>query len=213
MNDILNFIPQLWVVTQAMEEVANFISQPWHWSISGLAITGVMWALLYSGKQFGVSSNLRTMCTIAGAGKYSDFFKFDWKAQQWNLLFVAGAAIGGWIATSFLASPEPVAISTATETYLASVGINTPRTLAEGTGYVPAEIFTVDQLFSIRNLIMLIGGGFLVGFGTRWAGGCTSGHAISGLANLQLPSLVAVIGFFIGGLVMTWLVLPLLLNA
>ena len=197
--------------SRIMNDIINFISEPWHWSISGLAITGIMWALLYSGKQFGVSSNLRTMCSIAGAGKYADFFKFDWKAQRWNLLFVAGAIIGGWIATTFLASPEPVNIAVSTENYLASVGIDTPRTLAEGTGFLPTEIFAVDQLFSIRNLFLIIVGGFLVGFGTRWAGGCTSGHAISGLANLQLPSLVAVIGFFIGGLVMTWLVLPLLL--
>ena len=60
---------------------------------------------------------------------------------------------------------------------------------------------------------MLIGGGFLVGFGARYAGGCTSGHAISGLSNLQIPSLIAVIGFFIGGLTMTWIILPQLLGA
>jgi uncharacterized membrane protein YedE/YeeE len=53
-------------------------------------------------------------------------------------------------------------------------------------------------------------GGLLIGFGTRYAGGCTSGHAISGLSNLQLPSLVAVIGFFIGGLLMAHLILPLI---
>ena len=58
--------------------------------------------------------------------------------------------------------------------------------------------------------MVLAVGGFLVGFGTRYAGGCTSGHAISGLSNLQLPSLVAVIGFFIGGLVMTHLIFPYL---
>lgn len=49
-----------------------------------------------------------------------------------------------------------------------------------------------------------------MGFGARWAGGCTSGHAISGLSNLQLPSLVAVLGFFAGGLLMTHLLFPLL---
>ena len=59
---------------------------------------------------------------------------------------------------------------------------------------------------------MVLGGGFLVGFGARWAGGCTSGHAISGLADLQVPSLVAVVGFFVGGLAVTHLVLPLLLG-
>jgi uncharacterized membrane protein YedE/YeeE len=58
---------------------------------------------------------------------------------------------------------------------------------------------------------MLVVGGFLVGFGTRYAGGCTSGHAISGLSDLQLPSLIAVIGFFIGGLLMTYVFLPFIL--
>ena len=53
-------------------------------------------------------------------------------------------------------------------------------------------------------------GGFLVGFGTRYAGGCTSGHAISGLSNLQWVSLVAVIGFFAGGLLMTWVIYPMM---
>lgn len=195
-----------------MNDLLQFISQPWHWAVSGLAITGIMWSLLYSGKQFGISSSLRTMCTIAGADRYADYFRFDWRAQRWNLFFAGGAIIGGWIATTFLASPAPLAISTATETYLASVGIQVPRTLAEGTGYVPSEIFALDQFYSFQNLGLLVCGGFLVGFGTRWAGGCTSGHAISGLANLQLPSLVAVIGFFIGGLVMTWWVLPFLLR-
>ncbi|MCH8496791.1 MAG: YeeE/YedE family protein, partial [Balneolales bacterium] len=55
-------------------------------------------------------------------------------------------------------------------------------------------------------------GGFLVGFGARYAGGCTSGHAISGLSNLQVASLVAVIGFFIGGLIMTFLIYPIILS-
>jgi uncharacterized membrane protein YedE/YeeE len=59
--------------------------------------------------------------------------------------------------------------------------------------------------------VLVIVGGFLVGFGARWAGGCTSGHAISGLAALQVPSLLAVVGFFVGGLVVTHLLYPLLL--
>lgn len=193
--------------------IIDFLSQPWHWAVSGAAIAATMLALLYAGKEFGVSSNLRTMCTIAGAGKVNDFFKFDWKTQQWNLLFVGGAVIGGFIASHFLASPEPVAIAESTQAYLATLGIQYPATAAEGTGYVPVEVFGVENLWQPRNLLMLLGGGFLIGFGTRYAGGCTSGHAISGLANLQLPSLIAVIGFFIGGLLMSWVLLPLLFGA
>ncbi|OAV44585.1 YeeE/YedE family protein [Lewinella sp. 4G2] len=189
----------------------SLLKGSWHWSVSGLLIAGVMFALLYAGKQFGVSSNLRTMCTLAGAGKHSDFFRFDWKAQRWNLLFIAGAVIGGFIASTILANPEPVAISTATETYLSSLGIDAPSTGAQGTGYVPHELFSLAEI-NWLTLVLLVLGGFLIGFGTRWAGGCTSGHAISGLSNLQVPSLIAVVGFFAGGLLMTWLILPQLLN-
>ncbi len=184
---------------------------PWHWSVSGLLISAVMFALLYAGKTFGVSSNLRTMCSIAGAGKHTDFFKFDWKAQRWNLLFVGGAVIGGFIASTWLANPEPVAISEATEAYLASLSIDAPSSGRQGAGFVPHELFSLSE-FSWPSLSLLLLGGFLVGFGTRWAGGCTSGHAISGLSNLQVPSLIAVVGFFIGGLLMTWGVLPQLLR-
>lgn len=191
----------------------EFISQPWHWAVSGAMITGVMVMLLWFGGEFGVSSNLRTMCAIGGAGKKHDFFRFNWKDQIWNLVFIGGAVIGGFIASHFLASPDPVQISESTTAYLETIGINAPQTLAEGTGFVPEELFGTAQLFSLSNLLFLIVGGFLIGFGTRWAGGCTSGHAISGLSNLQLPSLIAVIGFFIGGLLMTWLILPQLITS
>ena len=184
---------------------------PWHWAVSGVLISLVMFALLYAGKQFGVSSNLRTMCTIAGAGRSVEFFRIDWRAQRWNLLFVAGAVVGGAIGTTLLANPEPVAISAATEASLATLGIDAPSSGAQGGGYVPHELFSIAEA-SWQTLAFLLVGGFLIGFGTRWAGGCTSGHAISGLSNLQVPSLIAVVGFFVGGLVMTWLVLPYLLR-
>ena len=74
----------------------------------------------------------------------------------------------------------------------------------------PRELFTWEALRSPAGWLTLAGGGFLVGFGARWAGGCTSGHAISGLAAFQLWSLLAVIGFFAGGLLMVHLILPLL---
>ncbi|MEM8584659.1 MAG: YeeE/YedE thiosulfate transporter family protein [Bacteroidota bacterium] len=187
------------------------IQGAWHWSVSGMLIALVMFSLLYAGKEFGVSSNMRTMCSIAGAGKYSDFFRFDWKTQQWNLLFIAGAVIGGLIGVTLLSNPDPVQISASTEAYLTSLGIAAPSSGLQGGGYVPQELFGLDQL-NLTNFGLLALGGFLIGFGTRWAGGCTSGHAISGLSNLQLPSLISVIGFFIGGLLMTWLILPSLLK-
>ncbi len=194
-----------------MNQIIEFVSQPWHWSISGLMIVLVMVLLLWFGGEFGVSGNLRTLCAIGGAGKRIDFFNFDWRSQVWNLVFVGGAVIGGFIASTYLASPAPVAIASDTQAHLATLGIQTPQVLADGSGFVPREIFDLANIFTAKSLVMLVIGGFLVGFGTRWAGGCTSGHAISGLSNLQLSSLIAVIGFFIGGLLMTFVLLPYIL--
>lgn len=188
----------------------EFISQPWHWSISGALIVVVMYLLLLFGGEFGVSANLRTICAMVGAGKNCSFFNFNWKKDIWNLVFLTGAIIGGFIAVTFLTSPEPVQVSDATISLMTSMGINTPIDISEGYGYLPSEIF--GEPFKPVNLLILIGGGLMVGFGSRYAGGCTSGHAISGLSNLQLPSLIAVIGFFIGGLFMSWVLLPILLT-
>ena len=191
-----------------MDAFLDFISQPWHWSISGIMIALVMFLLLYFGGEFGVSGNLRTICAIGGAGKKISFFKFNWRDQIWNLVFIFGAIGGGFIASHYLASDLPVQIAQETQDHLTSHGIATPITLMEGTGFVPAEIFSTEKILTLRSLIFIVLGGLMIGFGTRWAGGCTSGHAISGLSNLQLPSLIAVIGFFLGGLIMTHLLLP-----
>lgn len=190
----------------------EFISQPWHWSISGVMIVFVMFLLTWFGGRFGASSNLKTLCAMGGAGKHVSFFDYDWKGQIWNLVFILSAIIGGYLASTYLASPEPVQIAESTQSALADMGIKTPQSIAEGQGYVPSEIYDLANLGSLSNLIILILGGFLIGFGTRYAGGCTSGHAISGLSNLQLPSLIAVVGFFIGGLAMTWFILPMVLS-
>ena len=192
--------------------VLDFISQPWHWSVSGLGIAVVMLFLILLGSRFGVSSSFETFCSIAGAGKKFAYFDFDWKKQSWLLLFIAGSIIGAFVASNFLASDAPVQIAQATIDDLAQLGVTTPVDLKDGSGFMPAEIFDLKHLLSFRTLVFAIGGGLLIGFGTRWAGGCTSGHAISGLANLQLPSLIAVIGFFIGGLLMTHLFFPYLFN-
>ncbi len=193
-------------------QIIEFISQPWHWSISGAIIALVMFLLIYFGQRFGVSSSFKTFCSMGGAGKKYEYFNYDWKSHSWLLTFILGAVIGGAIASTILASPEPVQISQATINDLANMGIATPQNITEGTGYVPTDLFNFETLFSLKGILVMVLGGFLIGFGTRWAGGCTSGHAISGMSNLQLPSLVAVIGFFIGGLLMTHLLLPLILS-
>lgn len=184
----------------------DLIHDPWPWYIGGPLIAVIMALLLLAGKRFGVSSTFDTLCSIGGAGLISEYFNFDWKKNIWGLVFIAGSMIGGWIAVSYMSSAEGIVLSQATTKNL-SQWIENP-----GGTLIPEKLFNWDNLFSPKMLIMLLGGGFLVGFGTRYANGCTSGHAISGLANLQLPSLIAVIGFFIGGLAMTWFVLPLILD-
>ena len=188
-----------------------FFQQPWHWAFSGTMIALVMFLMLWFGKNFGVSSTMRTICSIGGAGRKWQFFYFDWRSQVWNLLFVIGALVGGFVASQWMANPEPVAISAATLAHLQQLGISTPQTIAGGNGYTP-DLFSIENLLTAKGFIVMVVGGFLVGFGARWAGGCTSGHAISGLSNLQLPSLLAVIGFFAGGLLMTYVLLPIILQ-
>jgi uncharacterized membrane protein YedE/YeeE len=187
-----------------MSEIIEFISQPWAWYVSGPMIALIMFLLLWVGGRFGVSSTLETFCTIGGAGKRISLFDVDWKEQQWNLIFIVGAVIGGFIATNYLNSSLPLNLSSATISDLNELNISFDGGLA------PEQLFSWDSLLTVKGILVLVVGGILVGFGSRWAGGCTSGHAISGLSNLQLPSLIAVIGFFIGGLIMTFLLFPLI---
>jgi uncharacterized membrane protein YedE/YeeE len=185
----------------------DVLRQPWHWAISGTAIAAVMFVLTWMGRSFGVSTTFKSACTAMGAGKVSDFFKIDLKEEGWRMAFAVGGLLGGVIAAFFLSSPEPVAISAATQAHLSEVGLALPEGDSTGRGFVPTELLNFS---SIKGILLAIGGGFLVGFGARYGDGCTSGHAISGLSHLQLPSLITVIGFFIGGLLMTHLILPFL---
>lgn len=180
----------------------EFISQTWHWSISGFLIGMVMLCLIYFGKTFGMSSNLRSLCSMTGVGRFLPFFDWDWKSQRWNLLLVVGAMLGGFVAVHFLHDVSNVDLNPQTIEQLALLNID-----------APAGKLLPDALFndnSPKTIVLLMLGGLLIGFGSRYAGGCTSGHAISGLSNLQIPSLKAVVGFFIGGLVMAHFILPLI---
>ncbi len=184
----------------------EMIYQPWPWYVAGPLIAITMALLLYSGRRFGVSSNFQTLCTIGGAGKLSDYFRFDWRINNWNLVFVLGTIIGGLIAGNYLMPDQSVELAQGTVEALESYGFEAP-----GAEFLPGEIFSIETI-GWQGWILLILGGFLVGFGARYADGCTSGHAISGLSNLQLPSLIAVVGFFIGGLTVVWIIYPLLFS-
>lgn len=185
----------------------EWISQPWPWYVAGPLIALVMFGLLYFGNSFGMSANFRNLCSVFGAGKSCEFFDFDWRKQRWNLVFVVGTILGGFIASQFLTSSDIIAINEATKAELIGLGM-----ADAGEGMMPRSVFTFESLLSLKGFILIVVGGFLVGFGTRYAGGCTSGHAISGLSDLQPASLLAVIGFFIGGLAMTWFILPSILS-
>lgn len=182
----------------------EYISQPWPWYVSGPMIALVMFLLLKAGGEFGVSSTLRTICSIGGAGKKIPFFNFNWRDQIWNLVFVFGAAIGGFIAASFLNNGAQLNIAQNTIKDLNNLGISFSGQ------YAPDDLFSWAALMSIKGFMAIVIGGFFVGFGARYAGGCTSGHAISGLSNFQLPSLIAVVGFFIGGLFTTYFLYPII---
>ena len=183
----------------------DFILEPWPWYIGGPLITVVVFLLFYYGKKFGVSSNLETICAIGGAGKFVDFFNFDWRKNGWNLMFILGTILGGFIAYKWLTPNEVVNISAKTVQDLSEIGFANA-----GSKYLPDEIFSIETMLTLKGFLILIGSGILVGFGSRYAGGCTSGHAITGLSNLEIPSIISVIGFFIGGLIMTWLLIPLI---
>ena len=184
--------------------IFDFLTKPWSWYVAGPLIGLTVPALLLIGnRSFGVSSSLQHVCAMLPRGP--ELFRYNWrKVGGWNLMFVLGIILGGFLASVPFGNPEPLKVAAQTAAELESLGIT-----VDGA-YVPQSLFGLASLGTLRGWLLLLGGGFLVGFGARYAGGCTSGHAISGLANLQLPSLVAVIGFFIGGLITTHLLFPLI---
>ena len=184
----------------------EWIQQPWPWYVAGPLIGLIVPALLILGnKSFGISSSLRHVCAACLPANIP-FFKYDWKKEIWNLFFVVGIILGAMLVTQFFSNPDPVQLSPKLTTDLQSHGINNFKEM------VPAELFNWHSLFTVKGFIMIVVGGFMVGFGTRYAGGCTSGHAIMGLSNLQLPSLIATISFMTGGFIIANLVIPVLLK-
>lgn len=184
----------------------SFLTEPWPWYVAGPLIGLTVPALLLLGnKSFGISSSMRHICAACVPAKIP-FFTYDWKKEIWNLVFVLGILIGGVIAVTLLANPNEIMVAPALKAELANYGINNYSDL------VPVDVVSWDALFTTRGLIMLVVGGFFVGFGTRYAGGCTSGHAIMGLSSLQWPSLVATCCFMLGGILTANFILPFILS-
>src|SRR5690554_296074 len=184
----------------------DFILQPWPWYVAGPLVGLTVPALLILGnKSFGISSSLRHLCASCMPANIP-FFKYDWKKEIWNMIFVLGILLGGWITMNFFSNLNPIEVSQELTEGLANYGIN------DYSSMIPKDLYTWSELFTLRGLLLFVVGGFLVGFGTRYAGGCTSGHAIMGISNLQLPSLVATIFFMIGGVIMANFILPYILS-
>lgn len=182
------------------------LRQPWPWYVAGILIgLTVPTLLLIGNKNFGISSSLRHICAACLPAKIP-YFHYDWKKEVWNLFFVGGVLLGGVVASQWLTNPEGVMVSEKTVAALKELNVQVDGNL------MPASIFSFENLFTIKGLFFFVIGGFLVGFGTRYAGGCTSGHSIMGLSTLQWPSLVATCCFMAGGFAMVHLVFPWLLK-
>ncbi|MBO6793974.1 MAG: YeeE/YedE family protein [Balneolaceae bacterium] len=185
----------------------DYLSQPMPWYVAGPLIGLTLPLLLIVGnKTFGISSSFQHMCAAVLPKKFP-YFDYDWKTKgKWHLQLSLGIILGGVLASFFTPKGYTIQLAESTVTHLRELGIT------NFSGYVPAELFNWEVLGTAPGLIMLVLGGLLIGFGTRYASGCTSGHAITGLATLQKASLIAVIGFFIGGIISTYFLLPIILN-
>lgn len=189
-----------------MDKIFEILAQPWPWYIGGPLIGLTVPALLILGnKVFGISSSLRHICAACIPANIP-FFKYDWKQESWNLIFASGVLLGGVIASTLLKSPSPVVVHENLQAELQSYGITNYNAL------MPEELFNFSSLLTLKGFMLMIVGGFLVGFGTRYAGGCTSGHAISGISNLQIASVIATLCFMVGGMIMANFIMPFILN-
>ena len=181
----------------------NF-SQSWPWYVAGPLIGLTVPLLFYLGnKPLGISSSLRHLCAAVLPARIP-FFQYSWKAEAWNLYFVSGILLSG-VVLSFIPA-DPILVHEHLVAELSAYGI-----VPEGQ-LLPSEIFSIASLGTLRGWIILVGGGFLVGFGTRYAGGCTSGHTITGLSTLQWPSLIATLAFMVGGILSANFLLPFILR-
>ena len=184
----------------------ELLYKPWPWYLAGPVIGLTVPLLLWMGnKRLGISSTLRHICAACVPGNIP-LFNYEWKKEAWSLFFAGGLFMGGVIGGWLFANPEPVAVSAKTLAFFSSFGIS------RQTGLMPTELYNWQTLLSLKGFLLMIVGGFMVGFGTRYAQGCTSGHGILGLSALQWASLVATASFFAGGILFSHFILPYILS-
>lgn len=145
---------------------------PWPWYVAGpLLGLFVPLFLLLTGRELGISSSFRHACALLlPSGARKGIPYLDYKVAEQGLWQLVFVA--GLILGGFIS-----------ETWLGGAGI----------------ALVLPESWTLAGGLALALGGVLVGFGTRWADGCTSGHTINGLAQLQVSSLVASVGFMVGG--------------
>jgi uncharacterized membrane protein YedE/YeeE len=153
---------------------------PIHWALAGVGITAVTLLLLYIGnRRLGISTGFEDVCSLVLAQPY---FRRDSvrSGRAWRLPFLAGLVVGGFVSAALDGGWHP--------TWALGMFDDT-------VGLGPAG-----------KLGWMFAGGLFIGFGTRLAGGCTSGHGIFGMSNLEVPSLVSTGSFMAGGIVTTQLI-------
>jgi hypothetical protein len=184
----------------------SYLTQAWPWYVGGVLIGLMVPALLIAGnKLLGVSGTMRQVCAACFPAGVP-FLTYDWRKESWSLFFAAGIVIGGFVGGVLLQNPQPEAIAASTIRTMEAQGVPFDK------GYLPSTLFSWSSLLTLKGFLVLVVGGFLVGFGTRYAGGCTSGHGIMGLSALQWPSLVAVATFFAAGILSAHFLLPFILS-
>ena len=162
-----------------MQLILNDLT-PIHWAVAGAGIAAVTLCLLYLGsRRLGISTGFEDVCSLVLSQPY---FRRDAvrSGRRWRLPLLAGLVLGGFLS--------------------AVTGGGWSPTLALGM---------FDQVIGLGpsgKLAWMFAGGLCIGFGTRLAGGCTSGHGIFGLSNFEVPSLIATLSFMAGGIVVTQVV-------
>ncbi|MEI8280469.1 MAG: YeeE/YedE thiosulfate transporter family protein [Bacteroidota bacterium] len=185
----------------------HFWNHPWPWYIAGplLGLT-VPLLLLIGNKPFGASAIFRHLCAIVIQKKEWKYFKYDWSKESWNFYFIGGIVLGGAIAATLIPNLGELKLHPYLVDLYHGLGIND---FSQG---VPKQIFNMEGLRNVEGIVFVLAGGFMVGFGSRYAGGDNSGHMILGVARLNKPSIITTACFFVGGYIGAHYIVPFILK-